>query len=58
MCSSKSFGAHIFLFSQSPQSANLFQQKLKEISSYLGYAKAEVFPKQTQLANEKDTGSW
>ena len=58
MCSSKSFGAHIFLFSQTPQSANLFQQKLKEISSYLGYANAEVFPKQTQLANEKDTGSW
>ena len=58
MCSSKSFGAHIFLFSKKPQSAALFQQKLREIASYLGHAKAEIFPKQTQLANERDTGSW
>ena len=58
MCSSKSFGAHIFLFSKNPQSAAIFQQKLKEIASYIGYAHTEVFPKQTQLANEKDTGSW
>ena len=58
MCSSKSFGAHIFLFSKNPQSATIFQQKLKEIASYIGYAHTEVFPKQTELANEKDTGSW
>ena len=51
MCSSKSFGAHIFLFSKKPQSAAIFQQKLREIASYLGHAKAEIFPKQTQLAN-------
>ena len=30
MCSSKSFGAHLFLFSKQPQAASLFQQKLKE----------------------------
>ena len=29
-----------------------------EIRSYLGYSKAEVFPKQEKLANDKDTGSW
>jgi hypothetical protein len=58
MCSSKSFGAHLFLFSKKPQAANLFQQKLRECAAYLGYANSEVFPKQTQLANEKDTGSW
>jgi hypothetical protein len=58
MCSSKSFGAHIFLFSQTPQPASLFQQKLKEISSYIGHANAEIFPKQIKLANEKDSGSW
>tara|TARA_R110000787_G_scaffold148_2_gene454 strand:- start:5315 stop:6925 length:1611 start_codon:yes stop_codon:yes gene_type:complete len=58
MCSSKSFGAHIFLFSKNPQSAAIYQQKLKEISSYIGYAHTEVFPKQTELANEKDSGSW
>ena len=58
MCSSKSFGAHIFLFSKIPQPAALFQQKLKEIGSYIGYANTEVFPKQIKLANEKDTGSW
>ena len=58
MCSSKSFGAHLFLFSKKPQSANLFQEKLKEFSAYLGYATAEIFPKQTKLINERDTGSW
>ena len=58
MCASKSFGAHLFLFSKQPQPASLFQQKLKEIASYLGHAKAEVFPKQIKLTNEQDTGSW
>lgn len=58
MCASKSFGAHIFLFSKKPQSSSLFRQKLMEIRSYLGYSKAEVFPKQEKLANDKDTGSW
>ena len=58
MCSSKSFGAHLFLFSKKPQSASLFQEKLKEFSAYLGYATAEIFPKQTKLINERDTGSW
>ena len=58
MCASKSFGAHLFLFSKKPQPASLFQQKLKEIASYIGYANTEVFPKQIKLASEKDAGSW
>tara|TARA_R110000824_G_scaffold161806_3_gene337263 strand:+ start:1649 stop:3247 length:1599 start_codon:yes stop_codon:yes gene_type:complete len=58
MCASKSFGAHVFLFSKKPQPAYLFQQKLKEIASYIGYANTEIFPKQIKLASEKDAGSW
>ena len=58
MCSSKSFGAHIFLFSQTPQPASLFQQKLKEISSYIGHANAEIFPKQTQLTKDLERGGY
>jgi hypothetical protein len=58
MCASKSFGAHLFLFSKNPQPAFLFDEKLKEIRAHLGYAKAEVFPKQIKLSDEQDTGSW
>jgi hypothetical protein len=46
---SKSGGAHIFVFLSEPVSCAIVQHKLKDIASVLGYATAEIFPKQTKL---------
>ena len=55
---SKSGGAHIFVFLSEPVSCAIVQHKLKDIASVLGYATAEIFPKQTKLLLEKgDRGS-
>jgi len=50
---SKSGGAHVFCFVTEPVPASTMQNKLKEIASALGYATAEIFPKQTKLLLEK-----
>ena len=55
---SKSGGAHIYFFLKERVSCAIVQNKLKEIASILGYATAEIFPKQTKLLLEKgDRGS-
>lgn len=56
---SKSGGAHAFLFTKTFVAAELMRAKLKMIASLLGYAKAEIFPKQDYLrADRGDTGSF
>ena len=55
---SKSGGAHVYVFLSEPVSCAIVQHKLKDIASVLGYATAEIFPKQTKLLLEKgDRGS-
>lgn len=57
LCRSKSGGAHIYLFAQSPVSAALMRKKLAMIARAVGHANAEIFPKQEQL-NDGDIGNW
>lgn len=56
---SKSGGAHVFLFAKEFVPAAILRNKLKDIASTLGYARAEIFPKQNQVKTERgDTGSF
>jgi hypothetical protein len=56
---SKSGGAHVFLFAKEFVAASLMRERLKKIASILGYAKAEIFPKQDYIrADRGDTGSF
>jgi len=56
---SKSGGAHVFLFTKEFVAASLMRERLKKIAGILGYAKAEIFPKQDYIRAERgDTGSF
>jgi hypothetical protein len=56
---SKSGGAHTFLFTKEYVPASLMRDRLKKMASVLGFAKAEIFPKQDYLrADRGDTGSF
>jgi len=55
---SKSGGAHVFLFTEEPVSAKSMQDKLTQIKAVLGYGGSEVFPKQTELKSQDDTGNF
>lgn len=57
LCRSKSGGAHIFLFTQTPTSAALLRKKLTIVSRAVGHPNAEIFPKQDTL-NPGDIGNW
>ena len=54
----KSGGAHVFVFFKEPVSAQLVRTRLTEIAIGLNFPGVEVFPKQVALANEKDVGNW
>lgn len=59
VCRSKSGGAHIFLFSSEPVSAEVMIATLGEISAILGYGSSEIFPKQHLVHIDRgDLGSW
>lgn len=58
ICRSKSGGAHCYLFSAEPLTAAEFRRALVEWAAALGYPKAEVFPKQIQMASANDVGNW
>ena len=56
---SKSGGAHVFLFTATFTPAALFRNKLKDMAAKLGYANAEIFPKQNKVDMQKGgTGSF
>ena len=56
---SKSGGAHCFLFTKEPIPAIIMRAKLKLIASVIGYASAEIFPKQDYIRVDRgDTGSF
>jgi len=59
VCRSKSGGAHVFLFTSEFTPAVLLRTKLKEMAAILGYASAEIFPKQNKVDMQKGgTGSF
>ena len=57
-CRSKSGGLHLFLFLREWEDPAAVQTVLRDMMASLGYADAEVFPKQTRLVDERDKGSW
>ncbi len=58
VCRSKSGGAHLYLFVKEPGlPAAAVQQVLQRWATVLGYAKAEIFPKQTRVSAQV-VGSW
>ena len=58
VCTTKSGGAHLYLFLKEETPASLVRAKLMEWSTVLGYPGVEIFPKQIELAGEDDVGSW
>lgn len=60
VCTSKSGGAHVYLFVGSPVPAGDMQDKLREVCNYLGLPPGtEIFPKQREvLASSGDVGNW
>ena len=58
VCRSKSGGAAVFLFTQTPVSASLMRSKLTEFAKSMGYGKHEIFPKQDKITSDSDFGSW
>jgi len=58
-CRSKSGGAHLFVFLTDWVEARMLREYLGEMASALGYAKAEIFPKQDSILIEKgDVGNF
>jgi hypothetical protein len=56
---SKSGGAHVYCFTKEFIPASLMRQKLQMMASALGYAKAEIFPKQSTIkADRGDIGNF
>ena len=58
VCRTKSGGAHLYMFGSEGLPAALLKERLTEISDYLGYPDAEIFPKQTELVSNTDVGNW
>ncbi len=57
-CRTKSGGAHLYLFVNTPVSAEKIRNYLMKFSSILGHPGVEIFPKQVKLASERDVGNW
>ena len=58
-CRSKSGGLHLFLFMEEPVPAVEVQRYLRDVLAKLGYAKSEVFPKQTEIiVSRGDQPNW
>lgn len=61
-CRSKSGGVHAYLFFAKPQPASKVRDLMNGYAAQLGYAGAEVFPKQAKLLKGKDDkqqlGNW
>ena len=53
VCTSKSGGAHIYLFFENPENPAKVREVLGEVAKYVGYPKAEIFPKQNSISEGK-----
>lgn len=59
VCRSKSGGAHVFMFFAEPVDASDVRRKLREVAASMGWGNCEIFPKQTQVLQDKgDLGNW
>lgn len=58
-CRSKSGGLHLFVFLSEPVQAGQLQAVLRDWAAQLGLAGCEIFPKQTQILQDRgDMGQW
>ena len=58
-CRTKSGGLHLYVFFKESILAKSVVPKLREIATLLGYASAEIFPKQIKIISERgDVGNW
>lgn len=56
---SKSGGAHIWFFFKDPITARALREKLRAIAAAMGKGQAEIFPKQTQVIEDRgDVGNF
>jgi len=56
---SKSGGVHLLMFAAEPVPAAIMIARLKEVAALLGFAGAEIFPKQASVrCPDGDVGSW
>lgn len=59
VCSTKSGGAHVYVFLSEPVDAAEMQAKLRDVAALLGYGDSEIFPKQGRVLTERgDLGNW
>ncbi len=59
VCRSKSGGAHLLVFCSEPVPATTIVAKLREWAAALGYGDCEIFPKQTEILEDRgDLGNW
>jgi hypothetical protein len=57
VCRSRSGAAHLYVFMQTPLTAEVLRKTLKGWSGLVGYPKAEIFPKQNRI-DKTNVGSW
>ena len=57
VCTTKSGGAHCYLFLNEPVRADIVQERLKDFAEALGYPSIEIFPKQ-KILKANDVGNW
>jgi len=55
---SKSGGAHLYSFFETSIPAETVRSALENISTLLGFAQAEIFPKQSSRPDEDSVGNW
>jgi hypothetical protein len=58
VCRTKSGGAHLYAFFSETVSAGTVRERMMEFSVALGHPKTEIFPKQSELGDKDDVGSW
>lgn len=59
VCTTKSGGAHAFLFLKYPEAAEDLRATLKNVAASMGWGDCEIFPKQNRiLADKGDLGNW
>jgi hypothetical protein len=58
VCTSKSAGAHCYLFLKEPQLASLVIEQLQVWAAELGHGDCEIFPKQATRTDKRATGNF
>lgn len=59
VCRTKSGGAHVYLFLDSPHPAEEVRAEVRKLAAQLGWGDCEIFPKQNRVLEEQgDLGNW